>query len=96
MPWEKGQSGNPEGARVKARRFAAVLDRALIQDELKAAEDQRLRKGIEKVLDKAAEGDLASLQMLADRLDGKPAQAITGADGGPLVIIQATAHDEAL
>lgn len=96
MTWKPGQSGNPEGARVKARRVAVILDRALAQEDLKADEDHRIRKGIEKMLDKVAEGDLASFQAIADRSDGKPAQAITGADGGPLVIIQATAHDEKL
>lgn len=29
---------------------------------------------------------IAGFTDLADRLDGKPAQAITGADGGPLTI----------
>ncbi len=30
---------------------------------------------------------LAAMKELGDRLDGKPAQAITGADGGPLEIV---------
>lgn len=78
MPqWLPGQSGNPEGARVKARRFADILNRAMVQEASKAEEDHRLRKGIEKILDKAAEGDLPSITMLADRLDGKPAQDVT-------------------
>lgn len=77
MPWQKGQSGNPEGGRLKARRFATILERALTQEDLKAEEDHRIRKGIEKLLDKVADGDLASLQTLADRTDGKPAQSMT-------------------
>ena len=62
---------------MKARRFATILERALIQEDLKAEEDHRVRKGIEKILDKIAEGDLASFQTLADRSDGKPAQSVT-------------------
>lgn len=78
MPqWLPGQSGNPEGAGSKKRRFAAILERAMVQEDLKAEQDHRLRKGIEKTLDKAAEGDLPSIVMLADRLDGKPAQDVT-------------------
>lgn len=30
------------------------------------------------------EGDLLAIKEINDRLDGKPAQAITGADGGPI------------
>lgn len=76
MPWQPGQSGNPEGAGSKGRRFARILERAMIQEESKAEEQQRLRMGIEKALDKAAEGDLPSITFLADRLDGKPAQSV--------------------
>lgn len=41
-------------------------------------------------------GDLGYFKETADRFDGRAAQSITGADGGPLVIIQATPLDEAL
>lgn len=50
----------------------------------------------EKLLVLCDGGDMAALREFGDRYDGKPAQALTGADGGPLVIIQATAHDEKL
>ena len=90
MPFEPGQSGNPAGTKMP-KRFMAALDRAIAQDDSK-----RLRDAAEKLLTKAADGEPWAIGMLADRLDGKAAQAITGADGGPLVVIQATAHDEAL
>jgi molecular chaperone GrpE (heat shock protein) len=38
----------------------------------------------EKLVDAVANGDLQAIKELGDRIDGKPAQAITGADGGPL------------
>ena len=78
MPWQPGQSGNPEGGRLKARRFSNILDRALAQEDLKAEEDHRIRQGIEKLLDKVATGDLYAIQALADRTDGKPAQTVRG------------------
>ena len=62
---------------MKARRFATILERALTQEDLKADEDHRIRQGIEKLLDKVATGDLPAIQTLADRTDGKPAQALT-------------------
>ena len=43
----------------------------------------------EEVVAKAMEGERWAIEMLADRLDGKPKQQVenTGADGGPLHII---------
>ena len=72
MPFPPGQSGNPEGARIhKQKRFFNALDRAIEQDDAK-----RLRSAAEKLLDEAAKGESWALQMLADRLDGKPAQQV--------------------
>ena len=65
-----------------------MLDRILTQeDSMKAEEDHRIRKAIEAQINKASEGDLNSLQFLADRIDGKPAQAVTlsGDPDAPLV-----------
>lgn len=87
MTWQKGQSGNPDGARVKARRFGRILDRALLQEDAKAEEDHRIRQAIERQMDKAADGDLAAVQFIADRTDGKPEQAVTlgGDPENPLI-----------
>ena len=40
----------------------------------------------ETLLTKCDEGDVTALKELGDRLEGKPAQAITGADGGDLIV----------
>ena len=85
MPFQPGQSGNPEGARAhKQKRFYAALDRAIEQEDAK-----RLRAAAEKLLDLASQGEPWAVQMLADRLDGKPAQqiALTDPDGEALKII---------
>jgi hypothetical protein len=41
----------------------------------------------------AEQGDIAAMKEIGDRLDGKPAQAITGEGGGALEIIIAARHD---
>jgi hypothetical protein len=81
--------GNDNAKRTKPWRDA--IDRALAQDD-----GARLRKIAETLLTKAAKGDMVAIKELGDRLDGKAPQAITGADGGPLVVINATQHDESL
>lgn len=83
MPFQPGQSGNPEGG-AKIKRFFAALERACVQEDGK-----RLRAAAEKLLDCAQAGEPWAIQMLADRFDGKPAQqlALTGADDGPLQIV---------
>jgi HPt (histidine-containing phosphotransfer) domain-containing protein len=81
MPFEPGQSGNPAGSQ-KSKRFFNALDRAIVQEDGK-----RLRDAADKLLDLAAAGEAFALQMLADRLDGKPAQQvqIQGDADNPLV-----------
>lgn len=81
MAWQKGQSGNPEGP-VKQKRFYAALDRAIAQEDGK-----KLRDAADKLLDNAAAGEPWAIQMLADRLDGKPAQQVQlqGDPDNPLV-----------
>lgn len=71
MPFEPGQSGNPTGHKREAK-FRAALDRAIAQDSA-----DRLRSTAEKLLDLAAAGESWAVKELADRLDGKPAQAHT-------------------
>jgi ribosomal protein L17 len=75
--------GNKNG--VKNKPWREAIDRALAQGDGK-----KLRSIADKLIDLAAEGDMAAIRELGDRLDGKPAQAITGADGGPLLISDVT------
>lgn len=92
------QVGAPIGNKnaAKARMFEQAVIRAIKARDAELKEDgATLRKIAEELLNKAG-SELAAMVQLRDTLDGKPAQAITGADGGPLVIIQATAHDEKL
>jgi len=57
----------------------ATKDKRLITDELRRVVTQspeKLKKACQKVLDDAVNGNLASFQVMADRLDGKPAQSV--------------------
>src|SRR2546430_8491327 len=83
MTWEAGQSGNPQGSQPRAKRFLQCLERAINEDDGK-----RLRAAAEKLLDLAAAGEYWAVQMLADRLDGKPVQqvGVSDSEGRPLTI----------
>lgn len=66
--------GNQNAARAKVWR--AAIERAL--DRRKPA-DERIKaidEMADKLLDACATGDLAALQELGNRLDGRPAQAV--------------------
>lgn len=64
----------------------------LIRDALKAAirqSPEKLKKAAEKVLDEAADGSIAHMQFMADRIDGKVPQAVVGdSEYDPLTVIQ--------
>lgn len=64
---------------VKNKPWFDALNRALL-----AEDGKKLRALADKLIDRALEGDVTALKEVGDRIDGKPAQAITGADGGPV------------
>lgn len=61
----------------------------MIQDDGK-----RLRMAAEKLLDLAAEGEQWAVKEIADRLDGKAPQAVTGEGGGPVELVVKWARSE--
>jgi HPt (histidine-containing phosphotransfer) domain-containing protein len=66
-------AGRPVGAQNKDRPFRDALRMEIAA----AGEDARqLRKVARALLDTAASGDVQAIREVADRLDGKPAQAI--------------------
>ena len=85
MPWAKGQSGNPKG-RAAEKPFADAL-----RLEIKAAGDDHaiLRAIAKKLLEKAEGGDMQAINCLADRLDGKPQQAVEMTGDVPHYVIRA-------
>jgi len=84
MAGVKGRSGTNKG---KDKPFAEAL-----RMELKAVKDsdpKSLRAIARNLIGRAANDDkdaVAAIKEIADRLDGKPAQAITDADGGPIQV----------
>lgn len=84
--------GNQNAA--KGRKWSAAIERALAKrygKELAEALDELAMKFIEAV----EKGDLQAFKEFGDRIDGKPAQAITGSDGGDLTVKLVSADADA-
>jgi hypothetical protein len=83
MPWAKGQSGNPDGRPAeKPMRDALELELAQEQDATdfdgEVRKFRRLRLVARALVNKAIEGDVASIRDVIDRMDGKAAQTFAG------------------
>lgn len=77
-------AGAPKGNQnaKRAAVFRKAIERAL------EGRTGSLDRIVGELIGKAEAGDLAAIREIADRLDGKPAQALehTGADGEPIQI----------
>ena len=73
----------------------------LWSDALRKAVKERIDDGTERgepkldrlarvLVDKAIKGDVGAIRELGDRLEGKPAQVVTGEGGGPVTIVVTT------
>lgn len=77
----------------------AAKDNRIWGDELRMAiarnKRAKIRKAVEALLDKAADGDLKAMEMIADRTDGRPAQSVehSGAVGTFVMIGVPEAED---
>ena len=76
--FKPGQSGNPSGRPAKPL-TERLIARIAKEDGVEAA------AMVEAILKKAKKGDINAWREVADRVEGKPAQAVTGEDGGPIV-----------
>jgi hypothetical protein len=80
MPFEKGNRANP-GGRPKEKAFADAVRVAVNRvDEADAEKRKKLMLLADKLVECALKGEGWAMQQIADRLDGKPAQAIIGGD----------------
>ena len=78
--FKPGQSGNPNG-RPRGKSITAAL-RRLVQEN---PDGQDLEKALSRVIvKKALEGDHKFVTTILERLDGKVADRLADADGGPL------------
>lgn len=84
MAWKKGQSGNP-GGRGTEKAFADAI-RAAVNVEDPKTRRRKLLAIADTVADAAISGESWAVNIVADRLDGKPAQAMehSGPDGGAI------------
>ena len=75
-----GQPGNTNSSKNN-RLWADTIRRAVVQDDA-----NRLRQIAEALLNEAADGNIAAIKELGDRLDGKSVATteLTGADGSDL------------
>lgn len=79
MPFEPGNQLAKNRDRNAERRFRAALNNLIEKNP------ERLDKVAGQLVSQAEAGDIQAIKELADRLDGKPVQAIAGADGeGPV------------
>jgi hypothetical protein len=86
-----GQVGNTNATKNKP--FREALDRAIKQDDGK-----RLRRAAERLLSMAAtakRGNVQAIKELADRLDGKSVQPLSGFDGGDIKVVLSKGDEEA-
>ena len=72
--WKPGQSGNPSG-RPKKKPLTEALQRVLA----KLSDDER-DVLCQEIITKVATGDVAAFKEVADRVEGRVPQAITGDD----------------
>lgn len=77
-PFQPGQSGNPSGRKKVPDEVKAVLEEA---------GPDAAKKLVELMTCGSPKVELAAAIAVLERLLGKPALAVTGADGGPLEIV---------
>ena len=74
MAWVRGASGNP-GGRIRDKEFTEAL-RLAVNTVDPVSGYRKLRVIAEKLVAQACQGEAWAICQLADRLEGKPAQAI--------------------
>ena len=98
MKWVKGQSGNPGGRVGRDKPFTEALIWAakMEQDDTRSGMT-KIQQAAVALLNKARKGDVPAWNAAADRVEGKPAQAVElgGADGGPVVLNVVTGIERA-
>lgn len=73
-------AGNANSGPKKEKPFRDALMLAISDAEASANPQRSLRRLAEKLLDKAAEGDMNAIKEVADRMDGKVPQGVEGGD----------------
>ena len=79
-------AGRPKGSRDKRKAFRNALRMELAA----AGGDDALRDIVKRLIEHATEGDIAAIREIADRLDGRPREALDMSGG------LALSHEDAL
>ena len=74
------------GRPPKEKSFANMLNIA-IKEAVEGKEHTKLRAVADALVDKAMSGDVQAIKEVADRLDGKVPQGISGDDENPLTMV---------
>jgi hypothetical protein len=75
-PWPKGVSGNP-GGRPKKKPITEELERLLAEKAPHAKGQTWAARIAEALLHQARKGDVRAVTELANRIEGKPLQALS-------------------
>jgi hypothetical protein len=80
---ENGAKSGPKRAKKMRDALMVALEREI---EVEGKLTKRGMQIAEALAKKAAEGDVQAAREIFDRIDGKPAQTITGEDGGAIAL----------
>jgi hypothetical protein len=85
-------AGNANSGRKADKLWGDALRLAVMREHT----DGRVRLAhiAEQTVAAAMGGDMQAIREIGDRLDGKPAQAVTGEDGGPLKVEFVTIYEK--
>ena len=73
-PFKKGQSGNPKGRPKRSKCIPEILRKITAEKDKSGV--TKLNLILNNVVNEAIKGDTWSIQFIADRMEGKPAQVI--------------------
>lgn len=83
MPFKEGQSGNPGGRPKGDKQFREALQTAIKRTD---GDKTQLARIAEALVVKAISGDVPAINAIADRLDGKPNQALEVTHDGEITL----------
>lgn len=73
----------------KGSQFRDALRKALASYDIGTIKRKKALYHVAKsLITKAIDGDIPAINMIADRLDGKPVQAIIGPQGEPITLVE--------
>lgn len=92
MPFEAGQSGNPNGTPGPKK---IKLFKDALQLSIKRADGDKCKLGriADALVEKAIAGDVPAIKEIADRLDGKVSQPLSGDEENPVTFAFAGLKD---